>query len=904
MNSSIGNKKKGRALPGGRRPRGPERPFMNEGIYANARSTHWMVNLMGTTVIVQVKNGTMYEGIFDSLSADMEIVLRVVHVLDEATPEGDIPSKESLVDTIIFNFGDIVSMVTKDFDSQYAVRQADGFTDAAISAAKVNGQSAERELQPWDGAEHGESIEGGLENATSTATAANGWDADAMFNINAEKFNVKSDYDPNLTQYTTCIEKNDSVEFKRLEANAERLANEIERSENYRKNADLENGDEEMLYSAVHREKDPRDKDPTRYIPPPMRNKQTQGRRNGPPPPPPSNTAAAAAPSPVAQNNSSPTPTDDSTRHKEAEQKAPDALEPTSPLAQKDKKPSTASQNASKPREEQIRELKDFSNQFKLSDPESKEKRVVSVTCALSSVSQVVSASPAKLSSEATSSTAVTASSTTPAVSATAQVTADPAQKSDEAAAALPEKKEDEFAQKVKKSSLNPNAKEFNPLAKPFTPRASIQVPTPPRPTTQSPVVNMGPQGPQMQGQPMFHHPPYVVPVNPQGQPTALMSANGPQGARFTAGKKVTVSVQPRPDLNQAAQAATGTPILAPNVMPHHPQAGAGQQYPMQYLHHQSMIPGMQQVYPQAVMPAAAARLVNPQMMQPTQQMAADGSLHQVQQQQQQMPHTAPVFVPQHAGNIHMGPQQQQQQQGQQPGQHIAPHHQQTPPLSQSQSQLPPPPPHSSSTGPPNASPAPGQQPNSAGTPQPHHLVYSGQQQQQPPPLQPSPHTPTSPQYPPPVSLGGYTYTAVSLPTAGPHMHNTIQNMAFGQTHTQVTHAQHQHSHVMMHSQAQQQQQQQPGHPAGPPNPMQYHPMSHHPMHHAPPQMPGQAGPAMMHQAINVSNHGHPQVYMHNPSEYMSYSHSRHPGLALSASVAQGPPPNAMPAGASYGHNQ
>ena len=29
-----------------------------------------------------------------------------------------------------------------------------------------------------------------------------GWDANEMFNTNAEKFNIKSDYDPNLTQYT------------------------------------------------------------------------------------------------------------------------------------------------------------------------------------------------------------------------------------------------------------------------------------------------------------------------------------------------------------------------------------------------------------------------------------------------------------------------------------------------------------------------------------------------------------------------------------------------------------------------------------------------------------------------------------------------------------------------------
>jgi len=29
-----------------------------------------------------------------------------------------------------------------------------------------------------------------------------GWDANEMFHTNAEKFNIRSDYDPNLTQYT------------------------------------------------------------------------------------------------------------------------------------------------------------------------------------------------------------------------------------------------------------------------------------------------------------------------------------------------------------------------------------------------------------------------------------------------------------------------------------------------------------------------------------------------------------------------------------------------------------------------------------------------------------------------------------------------------------------------------
>ena len=64
------------------------------------------------------------------------------------------------------------------------------------------------------------------------------------------------------------------------------------------------------------------------------------------------------------------------------------------------------------------------------------------------------------------------------------------------------------------------------------------------------------------------------------------------------------MSVQPRADINQAAQAATGPPILAQSVMPQQ-----GQQYPgamPQYVHQSMMNPsagGLPQVYPQVCTP-------------------------------------------------------------------------------------------------------------------------------------------------------------------------------------------------------------------------------------------------------------------------------------------------------------
>jgi hypothetical protein len=135
-------------------------------MYMKAFSTHFLLRFVLSLHLWSLSNPLVF-------CLQMDVVLKLAHIVDESTPAGEIPSKESLVDTIIFKFADVVHVEAKDVDPNYALKSADNFTDSAISNTKVNGQSMERELQPWDGEEGGEALEeggsGGLEATASSA---------------------------------------------------------------------------------------------------------------------------------------------------------------------------------------------------------------------------------------------------------------------------------------------------------------------------------------------------------------------------------------------------------------------------------------------------------------------------------------------------------------------------------------------------------------------------------------------------------------------------------------------------------------------------------------------------------------------------------------------------------------
>ncbi|KAM4598388.1 ataxin-2-like protein isoform 2-T2 [Polymixia lowei] len=250
-------------------PSQTQSPPVFEGVYNNARMLHFLTAVVGSTCDVRVKNGTVYEGIFKTLSSQCELAVDAVHKRSEGvTSDGggggeegggggvdqnSPPKIEEITDTMIFSPSDLVTMTCRDVDLSYAIK--DTFTDTAITSSRVNGEHREKVLQRWDGGDSNG------ENFDLDSDASNGWDANEMFKFNEETYGVRSTYDSSLSMYTVPLEKGTSEVFRQREARAARLASEIEGSLQYRRRVSLENDEgksEEDKYSAVVREREER----------------------------------------------------------------------------------------------------------------------------------------------------------------------------------------------------------------------------------------------------------------------------------------------------------------------------------------------------------------------------------------------------------------------------------------------------------------------------------------------------------------------------------------------------------------------------------------------------------------------------------------------------------------------
>lgn len=125
--------------------------------------------------------------------------------------EGSI-NVDSVVEKYIFKSSDIVSIVAKEVDLEFATR--DTFeTDTAISSRHNGSRRPEKKyLEKWDSTS--DAMNGETFGDFELDRNSNGWDAAEMFHKNETMYGVQSTFDQNLTGYTMQIQKTDSQDYK------------------------------------------------------------------------------------------------------------------------------------------------------------------------------------------------------------------------------------------------------------------------------------------------------------------------------------------------------------------------------------------------------------------------------------------------------------------------------------------------------------------------------------------------------------------------------------------------------------------------------------------------------------------------------------------------------------------
>ncbi|KAL3736017.1 hypothetical protein ACJRO7_025039 [Eucalyptus globulus] len=230
------------------------------------RLVYFLTRLIGHHVEVQVKNGSIYSGIYHAanVNKDMGIILKMARMIKDGSVQLHRANTESLnkafAKTFVIPAKELVQVIAKDFslagdglsnELQLEKRQ-EILIDSCISQARH--VDSERELKPWipdeDDPQRPE-----LENVFDIPSDRLGWD---QFEVNETLFGVKSTYDEDL--YTTKLER--GPQMRELERVAGRIAREIEGEETQDLHLAEERGvhfhdsfniDEETRFSSVYR---------------------------------------------------------------------------------------------------------------------------------------------------------------------------------------------------------------------------------------------------------------------------------------------------------------------------------------------------------------------------------------------------------------------------------------------------------------------------------------------------------------------------------------------------------------------------------------------------------------------------------------------------------------------------
>ncbi|GAV01398.1 hypothetical protein RvY_12119-2 [Ramazzottius varieornatus] len=244
---------------------------------------------IGADTEVVTSNGSRIDGLFHSVNNNGDVVLQDAALTNRmgslsASGAEDIVERDDLY---LVSKNDFVEVLIKDVNSYPSPQMMRGYdrgfdspqhshssapleTDENLARASHGGAGgAHRELEEWN------------DNSVSFPTNLGddiddgpGYDVETMFRKNAMLSDKKSTFDDEMTQYTTVLRRENSVEFQQRMQRAGRIANEIEREKAKAKNRgrgqidpeERDYADEEMVFSGVHRP------DPRQNGPPPPRN--------------------------------------------------------------------------------------------------------------------------------------------------------------------------------------------------------------------------------------------------------------------------------------------------------------------------------------------------------------------------------------------------------------------------------------------------------------------------------------------------------------------------------------------------------------------------------------------------------------------------------------------------------